>query len=125
MEEIQLQYYIPRNEEELERLTGKVVGLMMNGGPIDMESVRTYNGIIEGEHEFIAQETNYDAETERSYKKNRISGWRISKDDLEFMVDGVNFHSSNLRCFTYKEDNKEYRRLLKILKENGEWEDIR
>jgi len=72
-----------------------------------------------------AQETNYDAETERSYKKNRISGWRISKDDLEFMVDGVNFHSSNLRCFTYKEDNKEYRRLLKILKENGEWEDIR
>lgn len=114
MKEINLHYYVPENESELETLIGKPVGIIFPS-QVNAQSM-TYSGIYYKEYEFL----EYLSE---NFRDNPIIvGWRNPKRFTKFTDHGIKLSSFFLYPiqYFYETDQETFKEKLSILLSNNQ-----
>lgn len=123
MEEVNIHYFVPGSEKELESLVGKPVGVRVTSA--NSPQPMPYSGVFNEEHEFLQQavDSNYLGEV----PLKRIQGWRSLQEHTEFQTSGtqkkrgVKLCSCCRRIERYNPDSKGYAQRLDYLKQNNLW----
>lgn len=116
MIEVNIQYSVPENLEELESLVGRSVGVKTGDNfPIPMSLF----GSINGDYEFLQQAS----EGERGEEKDLdiIWGWKNLKGHVQFQGDAVKLCQDCKRIERYSPESPGYQERLKVIKENKQW----
>lgn len=117
-----IEYYIPESREELESLVGKLVIVCPSQYVVPQHGDSyTYFGVKNSKHELIKQQFEYSDKSQSFYPRDRISAWLIDDKSLAFQIDGI--FATIRQVVLYKPHEVDYQERLKILKENGSWEE--
>ena len=117
MKELNIHYFVPENEGELEQLVGKSVGVIDTGNPhlgtIPMTLHKRYE-----RYEFIVQDMR-DARSRIPVE--RILGYEPSS--MEFNEDGIRIDLTccEERYYTFASSISDYQKRLQLLKQNSQW----
>lgn len=114
MKEINLHYYIPENESELETLVGKPVGVVLPSQ--DNAQLMTYSGIYGKEHEFLEP-------LSKNFQNNLIIiGWRNPMRFTKFNYKGIKLSSLFLypMQYFYESDQETFKEKLSLLISNNQ-----
>ena len=121
MEEINLNYFVPENLEELKGLVGKVVGVRVTS--INDSEPMIYFGISDEYHEFLSQNKRIDRyqRSSRVTFLNEVYSWNIISDDLLFNSRSIIFNGDRHRTIYTINDNQEFEKRFLLLKQNNLW----
>lgn len=113
MKEINLHYYIPENESELETLVGKPIGIIFP--PQNNVQSMIYSGIYCKEYEFLESSS-------KNFRDNIIiTGWRNPKKFTKFTYNGIELSSLFVypMQYFYETNQETFNEKLSILLSNN------